>query len=177
MACQWRNSGLARTEPRQRPYAGGGLASCGGDLSQVWSGSALSAAAAVGSASLESGRTSSTLPMRTRIGVAGTNSAASLDKPGMTRTCCTAKLSPRRARWRRRWPGLFVVGRMRICWPRRKLPEKSSRRMSVCAKTIVASMIPRMNRTWKVVVIPEDVVAMMRSSRERLAYASSWRRP
>lgn len=38
--------------------------------------------------------------------------------------------------------------------------------MRVCAKTIVARMMPRMNRTWKVVVIEDEVVATMRSVKQ-----------
>lgn len=36
---------------------------------------------------------------------------------------------------------------------------KSNKRTSVCAKTIVASIIPRMNRMWKVASTSVEVVA------------------
>ena len=81
MACQCRKSGLARTLPRHRPYAGGGLGTDSTSLSHSPGGVSTSAVA-VGSASRLSGRTSSA-GMWTWIGVAGTKSVASFDRDGI----------------------------------------------------------------------------------------------
>jgi len=80
-ACQCRRSGLARTLPRQRPYAGGGLGRSFRSLSHS---AGVDSTAVDGWASRESGRTSSEVTF-TGIGVAGTKSAEFSESVGCWR--------------------------------------------------------------------------------------------
>jgi len=77
-ACQCSKSGLARTLPRQRPYAGGGFGRSSICLSQTRE---ARSAAQEGATSRESGRTSSEVTW-TGIGVGGTKSDGSMPGSG-----------------------------------------------------------------------------------------------
>lgn len=103
---------------------------------------------------LSSARTSSAITW-TWIGVGGAKApVASVEILGNPVWICNC-LGP----WRRRLcPSLDTETNVGISLDRLRAAIQSLR--AACANTIVASRIPKMNKTWKVVVIPDAVVAI-----------------